>query len=147
MGLLLSSTNHLKQLKMKKMRLIFTACLFLIGVFAFAQDGTKVIALVTKASWCPVCKKNGDRMAKEVFSSYMDGKLKVVMNDVSDENTKKESQKEIENNKIGEIASKSKSTGIITLIDIKTGKVVSTISVGKSTEKVKKAIDAALAKA
>lgn len=132
---------------MKKIRLIFTASLLLLGTFAFAQNNAKVIALVTKAGWCPVCKKNGDRMAKEVFSAYMGGNLKIVMNDLTDDNTKKESQKEIEANKIAEVAAKSTSTGIITLIDVKSGKVISTISVGKPTDKVKKAIDEALAKA
>ncbi len=132
---------------MKKIRLIITTALFLVGAFAFAQDNAKVIALVTKANWCSICKKNGDRMAKEVFSTYMSGNVVIVMNDLSDDNTKKESQKMIEANQITKIANKSTSTGIITLIDIKTGKVVSTISVSKSTEKIKKAIDEALTKA
>lgn len=132
---------------MKQVRLILSVALVLFGTFAFAQNTTKVIALVTKASWCPVCQKNGDRMAKEVFSTYMGGNLKVVMNDLSDDATKKESQKELEANKISKIAGESTSTGIITLIDAKTGKVISTISVSKPTEKVKMAIDKALSQA
>lgn len=129
---------------MKNLKIFGLLIALFIGLTSFTTNNAKVIALVTKASWCPVCQKNGDRMAKEVFSTYMDGKLKVIMNDVSDDNTKKTCSKEITENKLQAIADKCTMTGIITLVNVKSGKVISSISVAKSTDEIKKAIDEAL---
>ena len=131
---------------MKNLKIFGLLIALFIGLTGFAPSNAKVIALVTKASWCPVCQKNGDRMAQEVFSSYMDGKVKVVMNDVSDDNTRKACKKEIEENKLKGVADKCTMTGIITLVNAKSGKVISSISVAKSTDEIKKAIDEAIAK-
>ncbi len=132
---------------MKNLKTFITILALFIGITAFAQDKTKVIALVTKANWCPTCKANGERMGKEVFSAYKTGELKVVANDLTDDGTKKTCKKAIEEAGVAKIAESSNSTGIITLIDAKTKKVITTISVAKTTEEIKAAIDESLKKA
>ncbi|MDZ4667106.1 MAG: hypothetical protein SGJ00_04395 [bacterium] len=131
---------------MKNVKTILTIVALFIGITAFAQDHAKVIALVTKASWCSTCKANDARMGKEVFSAYKTGELKIVANDVTDDASKKLCKKALEEAGVAKIAANSKVTGMITLIDAKSKKVISTISVGKSTEEIKLAIDATLKK-
>ncbi|MBL0328265.1 MAG: hypothetical protein IPP64_02315 [Bacteroidetes bacterium] len=129
---------------MKNLKTFITLVALFFGIGAFAQDNSKVIALVTKANWCPACKANGERMGKEVFSSYTNGDVKVIANDLTDDASKSTCKKEIEAAGIADVAKNSNSTGIITLIDAKTKKVITTISVTKSTEKIKAAIDESL---
>ena len=132
---------------MKNLKTLITIFALFIGITAFAQDKTKVIALVTKANWCPTCKANGERMSKEVFSAYKTGELKVIANDLTDDVSKKACKKAIGEAGVAKIAEGSNSTGIITLIDAKTKKVITTISVAKTTEEIKAAIDESLKKA
>lgn len=132
---------------MKNLKTFITFLALFIGISAFAQNKTKVIALVTKANWCATCKANGERMEKEVFSAYKTGELKVVANDLTDDTSKKTCKKAIQEAGVTKIAEDSNSTGIITLIDAKTKKIITTISVAKTTEEIKSAIDASLKKA
>lgn len=72
------------------MKKLLTVVLLLTG---FAISGfrhqTKVIALVNKASWCHVCQENGARFEKEIMPMAMQNpNVQIVMNDVSDNNTK-----------------------------------------------------------
>jgi len=131
---------------MKNLKTIFTIIALMIGFGAFAQSEAKVICMVTKANWCPACKANGERMGKEVFSSYKDGNVQVVANDLTDDNTKKACKKDLEVAGISKIAEAATSTGIITIINAKTKEVITTISVAKSTEKIKAAINEAIKK-
>ncbi len=129
---------------MKKVKILLALLALFLGVNGFAQANPKVICLVTKANWCPVCKANGERMGKEVFSSYKDGNVMVVANDLTDDATKKACKKDLDAAGITKVAENSTSTGLITLIDFKTKKVIETISVAKTTEEIKEAINKAL---
>lgn len=132
---------------MKKF-LIASVILLSIAVFANAQnENVKVIALVSSANWCGVCKTNGPRLEKEVLPAYMMNKdCLIVMNDQSDEETKAMSKTNLEKEGIYEFAKENKATGMIYFIDPVSKKLISSISVSKSTEDIKKAFDSAITK-
>ncbi len=132
---------------MKKF-LIASVILMSISMFTNAQnENVKVIALVSSADWCGTCKANGPRLEKEILPSYMMNKdYLVVMNDQSNEQTKAMSKTNLEKEGIYEFAKENKATGMIYFIDAVSKKQISSISVSKSTEDIKKAFDNAIAK-
>lgn len=132
---------------MKKF-LIASVILMSISMFTNAQnENVKVIALVSSADWCGTCKANGSRLEKEILPSYMMNKdYLVVMNDQSNDQTKAMSKTNLEKEGIYEFAKENKATGMIYFIDAVSKKQISSISVSKSTEDIKKAFDNAIAK-
>jgi hypothetical protein len=128
--------------------LIVSLILLSIASFANAQnENVKVIALISSADWCGVCNANGPRLEKEVLPSFMMNKdFLIVMNDQSDEETKALSKANLEKQGIYEVAKENKSTGMIYFINPVSKKLISSISVSKSTEDIKKAFDNAIDK-
>jgi len=101
-----------------------------------------IIVMVNTASWCPACKANGQRIEEDVVSSYMGNEtFSIVVNDLSNKETKKTSQANLEKLGIEKLAKKNKTTGMIYFIDAQTKEIVKEISVTKSTEEIKQAFD------
>lgn len=123
----------------------FLLAFFLLASFnLLAQSNSKIIAVVNKADWCPVCEANGERMMKEVFPSYQEPRATIISNDITDEKTIAASKKDLEKLEVYHLVEKEKRTGLITLIDPKSKKVLGTISVAKPTDEIKKFIDKAI---
>lgn len=99
---------------------------------SFAQTEPKVVAVVTKANWCPACVKNGERVMTEVVSKVDTEKVVIIANDLTDDNTKKTSREEL--SKFGIENVEFKTTAIISFIDLKTKKVIKRVSVTKNSE-------------
>lgn len=123
--------------------------------FAIAQTNhvadkaksNKVIVMVNTASWCPTCKANGSRVEKEVVSTYMSNpKFQVVVNDLSNDETKAKSKQMCESAGIMKVAQNNNGTGVIYFINSETKEVVSQIGVSKSSEEIKKAFESAATK-
>jgi thiol:disulfide interchange protein len=132
---------------MNQTKKIFIAIvLLLMGATAYAQSESKLIAVVTKADWCGTCKKNEARVGNDVIPAYKDSNITITANDLTNDNTKAESKKNLSALGVYELLENEKNTGQIIFIDAKTKKVISKISVAKSTEELKKAFDEALAK-
>ncbi len=101
-----------------------------------------IIVMVNTADWCPACKTNGQRIEKEVVSSYMGNEtFSIVVNDLSNKESKKTSKASLEKLGIEKLAKKNKTTGMIYFIDAQTKEIVKEISVTKSTEEIKQAFD------
>ncbi len=137
-------------LNFKKMKKILIATVILIGfsLISIAQnENVKVIALVNSAKWCGVCKANGPRVTKDVLPSYMMNKdWLIVMNDLSDNDTKASSKENLEKAGIYEFAKENNATGMIYFIDPVTKKLIDKISLTKSDDDIKKAFDNAALK-
>jgi thiol-disulfide isomerase/thioredoxin len=104
---------------MKKLQLVITIlAFFTISTSAFAQSSPKVIAIVSKASWCPVCVQNEARVMKEVLSNVNNEKVQIVAYDLSDATSKKSSAKQLLD--LGLNKSDFESTGVITFVNAKT---------------------------
>ena len=114
---------------------------------ASAQAQPKVIALLTKASWCPVCQANGPRFMKDVMPMVMKNKeVKMVMNDLSDKKTTTMSKDMLEKAGIYDFAEKNPATGMLYFFDAKTKKLISKVSLAESNDEIKEAYQTALGK-
>lgn len=112
------------------------------------EKEAKVIVMVNTATWCPACAGNGARVEKEILSNYMKNpKVSIVVNDMSNDETKKKSKASCEKAGISAVADANKGTGVIYFVDAKTKKVLSQISVTKSTEQINAAFKNVLEKA
>lgn len=112
------------------------------------EKEAKIIVMVNTATWCPACAGNGARVEKEVLSSYMKNpKVSIVVNDISNDETKATSKASCEKAGISTVAQANKGTGVIYFIDAKTKTVLSQISVTKSTEEINAAFKNVLEKA
>ena len=137
---------------MKNLILAFVA-LVSFGNVAFSQAknqkqkavATKVIAMVNTAKWCPACQANGKRVEQNVISKYMtNNKCQVVVNDLSDDNTKAASKANCDKAGITSVASSNTSTGVIYFINSSSKKVISQVSVTKTDKEIQKAFDDAI---
>ena len=81
---------------MKRIQLAIV--LFFSALISNAQVEPKVIAVVTKANWCPACVKNEARIGSEVMSKVNLKDVKVVMNDLTNDSTKQTSQANLKEN-------------------------------------------------
>lgn len=112
------------------------------------EKEAKVIVMVNTATWCPACVGNGARVEKEILSSYMKNPdVSIVVNDLSNDETKKTSKASCEKAGITNIAEANKGTGVIYFVDAKTKKMISQISVTKTTEEINAAFKNVLEKA
>lgn len=131
---------------MKKLKSLLALVLLLLSAGAFAQTQTKVIAVVTKADWCPTCKVHGARVVTEVLPLYKAPEVKIMVNDLTDDKTKVSSNLNLKQEGITKAMGRNQTTGEITFINATTKKVISKISVAKSNDDIKKAFDQAISK-
>lgn len=129
-------------------KLVIATMLFMgMAITGFAQQSTKVIALVNKASWCHVCMENGPRFEKDIMPMAMQNKnVQIIMNDLSDATTKSASLPMLQKAGIEKFASKNTGTGMLYFIDANTKKLISKVSLAENNEQIKKVYMAALAK-
>lgn len=112
---------------------------------ALKNPPTKVIVMVNTATWCPACQANGKRVEQEVISSYMNNsKCQIIVNDLSDEKSKSISKENCSKAGISDVASSNKATGMLYFIHSDTKKIIGQISVIKTNEEIKAALEKAL---
>ncbi len=129
---------------MKKFQLFFV--MMLIGLASFAQNQPKVYAVINTASWCPACQANSGRVEKEIVASYKgNSDVAFLVNNLTDDATKATSKTALESKGVYAAVSTIKGTGQIILVDAATKKVIERVSVKKSTEDIKAAINGASA--
>lgn len=130
---------------MKKVKTIFASMVFimLVSVTAFAGNGSKVIAVVNKAEWCPVCEKNGMRAMETFKENNKDMAIRFVGNDLTNDETKKESAKELKKVGLDKAMADKKGTGVVYFFDADSKKLINQISVAKSNEELAKALETA----
>ena len=130
-------------------RLILAFALVLSFSFAASAQNAqpKVIALLTKASWCPVCQANGPRFMKDVMPMVMKNKdVKMVMNDLSNKSTITMSKDMLDKAGIYDFAEKNSATGMLYFFDAKTKKLISKVSLADTNKEIKEAYQNALQK-
>lgn len=133
--------------------LITLAALFTFTISAQSKNATShtqdssIICVITTAKWCPTCRANGPRIAAEVLPQ-ISGKTEyiVVVNDLSDDNTKSESIAKLQNLGIQSLLEKNNSIGTIYFIRPSSKDIISKVSVKKPTEEIVGAFQMALTK-
>lgn len=142
--------NH----KLSKMKNLIFSFIFLFTLIngSIAQETSnenlsgnkKLIVLVNTAKWCPVCKANGPRVEENVLSNYQNNEnYQILINDLSNPETKKASEIRYSAAGISEVAKSNKATGVIYLINYKSKRLISMISLKKTDEEIINAFDKA----
>lgn len=124
------------------MKTLLTSLVFalFISLSATAQMDTKVIAVVNRADWCPACEKNGERAMTTLMEHNKDKAVRFIMNDLTDEESKAESVKRLQNMGLEQVMSSFKATGMVYFFDAKTKKLIDKISVAKPNNELAKAL-------
>ncbi|TAN13026.1 MAG: hypothetical protein EPN37_14535 [Chitinophagaceae bacterium] len=132
---------------MKKL-LIATLLVMATAAGAFAQSSqVKVIALMNKASWCPVCQDHAMAFMKNIAPMVMKNpEVKMVIYDLSNEQTRTSSLPMLESAGIKQFALENDATGRIYFIDARTKKLLSTVSIAQSDKDIMRAYKEALKK-
>lgn len=94
-----------------------------------------MLVVVSKSSSCKVCKENVVRVEKEFIDRIKDDTTRVIQNDLSDDETATNSSAILEKFNVSKSIN-PKNTGIIYFINLDAKKVISTISMTKSTEEI-----------
>ena len=126
-------------MKTTKMILASAVLMLLVAFQAEAQSQTKVIAVINKAAWCPVCKANGERAMSALMSGNKDGVIQFVANDVTDKNTCTKSDQELSKFELEKEMVKHKGTGVAYFFNAKTKAYISEISLSQPDEKLMEA--------
>lgn len=131
---------------MKKTTIIsaIIAIIITLGYQAEAQTQSKITAIVNKADWCSVCVKHGDRAMATLMNNNPDMVVHFIMNDKSDEKTKANSEAMLKEYGYYNIMLKYKPTGMVYFFNNESKKLISKISVSKSDENLREAINEAI---
>ena len=116
-----------------------------MGQMAKKMD-TKVIAVINRADWCPVCQANGKRAMAEFDMYKKDPSIKFVVNDVTNDNTKMKSAETLQKYGLEKEMEGKKATGVVYFFNAETKELISQISVSKSDKELSSAIDMAKGK-
>jgi hypothetical protein len=130
---------------MKKL-LIATLLVMATVAGAFAQGSqVKVIALMNKASWCSVCQDHAMSFMKNIAPMVMKNpEVKMVVNDLSNDQTRESSMPMLESAGIKQFALENDATGRIYFIDARTKKLLSSVSIAQSNKDIMRAYKEAL---
>ena len=123
----------------------------LVMSFSFTANAQKVqpkvIALLTKASWCVVCQANGPRFMKDIMPMIRENKeVQIIMNDLSDKKTTATSRRTLQKADLDDFAEKNPATGMLYFFNANTKKLLSSVSLAQSNEEIEKAYQKALTK-
>ena len=123
---------------MKNLKKVMAAAIFALAfsVTAFAQSPAKIIAVVNSASWCSVCKVNGERAMGAFMENNKDGAIQFVMNDISNAETTKKSATEVAKVGLTKAMENYKASGVVYFFDTKTKKPITQITVANSNEEI-----------
>lgn len=116
--------------------LLATGLQFSAGAAAQSQQAPKLMAVINRASWCPVCKANGPRVMKEVIPAFSAQEVQFISNDLSNKASIRKSTQVLEQNGLVSAVEPIQATGLIILIDNKTKKRIRSISLAEPTEKI-----------
>lgn len=130
---------------MKSSKAIFASVILvtLFSVSAFAGNGAKVLAVVNRADWCPVCQKNGMRAMETLKENNKDISVRFVINDLTNDETKKQSSEELKKLGLENVVKKYNATGVIHFFNPETKKEINEISVAKSNDELIGALETA----
>jgi hypothetical protein len=130
---------------MKTVKTILTGVvLFLVlSASSLAQSEGKVIAVINKADWCPVCKANGARAMSAFMANNKDGAIVFVGNNLTNDETKKKSSEDLRKYGLDKVMSNYNSTGVAYFFNPVTKSLISEVSLSESDDNLAKALQSA----
>jgi hypothetical protein len=132
----------LKLIKMKKVKAILTGAVFfmILSITASAQSDVKVIAVINKADWCPVCKVNGKRAMADFMADNKDGAILFIVNNLTNDEMKMKSAEQLKKYGLDKVMENYSSTGVTYFFNTETKKLISQISISESDNALAKAL-------
>ncbi len=130
-------------MKFSKSILLSLAFILMIAASVAAQSDAKVIAVVNHAEWCPACKGNGERAQGAFMESNQDGAIQFVVNDLTTDETKQTSAKELKKVGLDKVMEQNKGTGVAYFFNAETKELINTISVTKPNDELAAAVKTA----
>jgi thiol:disulfide interchange protein len=130
-------------MKTVKTALASIALVLLVSVAAFAGNKAKVIAVVNKADWCPVCQKNGMRAMDAFKANNKDMSIQFVANDLTNDETKAKSAEELKKLGLDKAIKNYPGTGVTYFFNSETKALISQISVAKTDQELAAALETA----
>lgn len=123
---------------MRNLKTMFASVILvtLVSVSAFAGTGSKVIAVVNHATWCPACQNNGERAKAAFMENNKDGAILFVTNDLSNDETKAQSAMELKKVGLDKVMMENNGTGVTYFFDAETKKLINKVSVAKSDKEI-----------
>lgn len=116
--------------------ILFVVTLF-SGLLSFAQSTeNSVIAVVNKADWCSVCKAHGANAVGAFNSNNTDHYFEFVVNDITNNETKERSSKDLEKVGLSDVSKTSTAAGVLSFYDAKTKELLAQITVANSKEEI-----------
>lgn len=112
----------------------------MVSVSAFAETGSKVIAVVNKAEWCHTCQKNGMRAMETFKANNEDMAIHFIANDLTDDESKKKSAKALEEVGFDKAMAEHKGTGVVYFFDAESKELINKVSVAKTNEELAEAV-------
>ena len=101
-----------------------------------------MVAIVTRADWCSVCKANGERAGRVLFASAKDGKIEIVVNDITSDETAARSLRVLEAKGLTDVSAGA-APGTIAFIDPTTRKRVAEITVAHQDDEIRHVVQLA----
>ena len=131
---------------MKTIKSILTSFIVIAvtSISLSAQSGPKVLAVINEAKWCPTCQHNGERAMSVFKANNKDGKFRFVVNNLTNDETKKASSEKLRELGLSDAMSEFKGTGMVCFFNAKTKTLIGKISIAKSDEKLAKAMKSAI---
>jgi hypothetical protein len=123
---------------MKKSILILFAALstaLTLSSFKPANDA-KVIAIVNKADWCSICKAYAGRTVAAFMENNTDNYFQFIVNDITNEETKKNSNPVIKKAGLEKALESSLAAGVLSFYDVKTKALLAQVTVANTTEEI-----------
>jgi thiol:disulfide interchange protein len=132
---------------MKTVKTVLTSLtlivLVLVSGSAMAKTNAKVIAVINKADWCPVCQNNGERAMSAFMANNKDMAIQFVANDLTNDETKKKSAEELNKLGLDKAIEPYTGTGVAYFFNSETKALISQVSVAKSNEELASALQTA----
>ncbi len=127
---------------MKTVKAILTGAVFFLifNVTASAQSDSKVIAVINKADWCPVCKANGKRAMADFMTDNKDGAILFVGNNLTNDETKMKSAEELKKYGLDKVMKDYRNTGVVYFFNSGTKSLITKISISESDNALAQAL-------
>ena len=130
---------------MKTAKSILTTIILtiIIALSLNAQTELKVIAVLNKADWCPVCRTHDKRAIPALMENNKDGAIKFIVYDQTDDQTTEKTAKDLKTAGLEHTIEKHDGAGMVSFFNYKSKEFISQISFAESNDKLTEALNLA----
>ncbi|WP_162555623.1 thioredoxin [Reichenbachiella versicolor] len=128
---------------MKKLKALLSLSFILISLVSQAQSNELYI-VINEASWCKYCKANGERIHELIDKYALDHKVKVINNDMTNNETKQKSIPTLKKYGLYNYMQYQKVTAMVFVFDAKNSEIADKFPIKLENEKILKHLNETL---